>query len=335
MREMSGKLTHHLSLISKVGAAMSTVAKQGMVTATQESWSERWTRWRHRHRHALEGWLILAPILLYYSIFFLFPVAADLYVSFTSWSGVYDSPKWVGLANYRIYLNPPYPLILFNTFLFAVIILVVQTILAFLIALLLNEKVFGRGVYRALFYIPTLTSAAITAQVFFAFISPFDGIFNAVLKAMGQPIVVWTISTFWMRFFIVLYSIWRGLGGPVVLFLAALQGIHREIYEAAMVDGARQWDLLRYITLPLLRPMVIFVLVTGMIGSFQIFESVMLISAGGPSNTTNVMLLQIYKDAFANSRLGLAAAGSVIAAIVLLGFSITNMRLMSRGQAES
>jgi multiple sugar transport system permease protein len=192
----------------------------------------------------------------------------------------------------------------------------------------------GRALYRAAFYVPTLTSAAIMAQVFFAFISPYDGIFNAILKALGQPIVIWTISPLWMRAFIILYSIWRGVGGPVVLFLAALQGIHREIYEAAMVDGARRWDMLRFITLPLLRPMVIFVLVTGMIQSFQIFESVLLISDGGPSHQTNVMLLQIYNDAFVNTQLGLAAAGSMIAAIVLLGFSITNMRLLSREQTE-
>lgn len=314
---------------------MSVTVQKSVPTAATLPFAERFTRWRYRHRQPLEAWLILTPILLYYSLFFLFPVIANLYVSFTSWSGVYDSPQWVGLNNYKVYLNHPYPLILFNTTLFAVVILVVQTALAFLIALLLNEKVFGRGIYRAMFYIPTLTSAAITAQVFFAFISPFDGIFNAILKSLGQPIVVWTISTFWMRFFIIIYSIWRGVGGPVVLFLAALQGIHREVYEAAMVDGARQRDLLWYITLPLLRPMLIFVMVTGMIGSFQIFESVLLISAGGPSDTTNVMLLQIYNDAFVNTRLGLAAAGSVITAVVLLGFSITNMRLMSRGQAES
>ncbi|MCX6050492.1 MAG: sugar ABC transporter permease [Chloroflexi bacterium] len=314
---------------------MSTTAKQAIIALPPLSTHEKWTRWRYRHRQALEGWLILTPILLYYSILFIFPVVANLYVSFTSWTGVYDSPKWVGLANYRTYLSHPYPLILFNTTLFALVTLIVQTGIAFLIALLLNEKVFGRGVYRALFYIPTLTSAAIMAQVFFAFISPFDGIFNAILKALGQPIVVWTISTGWMRFFIIIYTIWRGLGGPVILLLAALQGIHREIYEAAMVDGARQWALLRYITLPILRPMLIFVLVTGMIASFQIFESVLLISNGGPSDTTNVMLLQIYNDAFVNVRLGLASAGSIIMAIVLLGFSLTNMRLLSRGQAES
>jgi ABC-type sugar transport system permease subunit len=313
---------------------MGVSAKSTPLATTNASWGERFTRWRHRRRQAVEAWIILTPILLYYSFFFIFPVVANLYVSFTSWSGVYQSPTWVGLANYRTYLSQPYPLILFNTLLFSVVILVVQTALAFFIAVLLNEKIFGRGIFRAIYYLPTLTSAAITAQVLIAFISPYDGVFNAILKAMGQEIVIWTISTPWMRAFIILFSIWRGLGGPVVLFLAALQGVHREIYEAAKVDGATWWNQMRYITVPLLRPMIIFVVVTSMIASFQIFESVMLISKGGPSNTTNVMLLQIYNDAFVNTRLGLAAAGSMVAAIVLLGFSITNMRLMNRGQSE-
>jgi ABC-type sugar transport system permease subunit len=287
----------------------------------------------HR-RQAIEAWLILTPILIYYSVFFLFPVVANLYVSFTRWNGIQGLPKWVGLANYKLYLTKPYPLIILNTLLFAVLILVVQTTLAFLIAVLLNQKVIGQGLYRALFYIPTLTAAAVTAQVAFVFISPFDGVLNAILKMLGRPIVIWTISAFWMRAFITVYSIWRGVGGPVVLFLAALQGIHREIYEAAMVDGATGRDMLLYITVPLLRPMIIFVLVTGMIGSFQIFEAVMLISKGGPSNQTNVMLLQIYNDAFVNTNMGLASAGSVIMAMILLWFSLTNMRIMSRGQVE-
>lgn len=296
--------------------------------------SKRAPRTSTQRRHAIEAWVILTPILIYYSVFFLFPVVSNFYVSFTRWNGIQGSPQWVGLNNYRQYLAKPYPLIVFNTLLFAIVTLVVQTTLAFLVAILLNQKVVGRGVYRALFYIPTLTAAAVTAQVFFVFISPFDGVLNAVLKLLGRPIVIWTISAFWMRAFIIIYSIWRGVGGPVVLFLAALQGIHREIYEAAMVDGATGWDLLRYITVPLLRPMIIFVLVTGMIGSFQIFESVMLISKGGPANKTNVMLLQIYNDAFVNTNMGLASAGSMIMAIILLWFSLTNMRIMSRGQVE-
>jgi len=285
-----------------------------------------------RRRETREAWLILTPILLYFSIFFLFPVISNFYISFTKWNGIRGAPVWIGLRNYLQYLKPPYPLIIGNTLLFAVFGLVFQTALAFMIAVLLNQKVSGRGIFRALFYIPTLTSSAVTAQVAFAFISPYDGVLNEILKLFGYPIVVWTIDPTWMRMFIVLYSIWRGVGGPVVLFLAALQGIHREIYEAAMVDGASAKDMLLRITLPLLRPMIIFVLVTGMIGSFQIFEAVLLMSKGGPRNMTNVMLLQIYNDAFVNTNMGLASAGSMVMAIMLLGFSITNMRIMNRGR---
>ncbi|MBC7234372.1 MAG: sugar ABC transporter permease [Chloroflexi bacterium] len=319
-----------------------TIARRGEL-AEQLPFAERFARWRRRHRQPIEAWLILSPILLYYSIFFIFPVVANLLVSFTRWTGVYDSPVWVGLGNYKAYLSPPYPITLFNTILFTVCILSLQTTIAFFIAILLNEKVIGRGVYRALWYIPTLTSAAITSQVFFAFISPYDGVINAVLKILGQQPVIWTMKAGWMRTFVILYSVWRGVGTPVVLFLAALQGIHPEIYEAAMVDGADYWRLLRYITVPLLRPMVIFILITGTIAGFQIFETVMLITAGGqanvassggPHNMTNVMLLQIYKDAFVNLNLGRAAAGSVIMALLLLWFTTTNMRIMSRGQVE-
>jgi len=285
-----------------------------------------------RLRETREAWIILTPVLLYFSVFFLFPVISNLYISFTEWNGIMGAPKWVGLENYLQYLKRPYPLIISNTLLFAVFTLVFQTGVAFMIAILLNQKVKGRGIYRALFYVPTLTSAAVTAQVAFAFISPYDGVLNEILKLFGQNIVVWTIDPTWMRLFIIVYSIWRGVGGPVVLFLAALQGIHREIYEAAMVDGASGRDMLWYITLPLLKHMIIFVMITGMIGSFQIFEAVMLMSKGGPQNKTNVMLLQIYNDAFVNTNMGLASAGSMIMAILLLGFSITNMRIMARGQ---
>ncbi len=314
---------------------MSATAQERAIVTPPHPQIGGFARWRFRHRQAIEGWLILTPILLYYSLFFLFPVLSNLYISFTRWNGIQGAPKWVGIANYRTYLTQSYPLIMFNTLMFALIILAVQTSLAFLIAVLLNQKVVGRGLYRALWYIPTLTSAAVTAQVAFAFISPFDGVLNGLLKALGQPIVIWTMSAFWMRIAVIIYSIWRGVGGPVVLFLAALQGIHREIYEAAMVDGARERDMLLYITIPLLRPMILFVLVTGMIGSFQIFEAVLLMTKGGPSNMTNVMLLQIYNDAFVNTNMGLAAAGAVIMAVLLLWFSTTNMRLMSRGQAEA
>jgi len=293
---------------------------------------QRFRRWRFKNRHAIEGWLILGPILLYFSFFFLFPLVSSLLLSFTRWSGLSGSPTWVGLANYRRYFtDPSYIQVIINTMIFAVSILLIQTFGAFFIALLLNSKIRGRGIFRAAWYIPTLTSAAIMAQVASVFIAPNGGVINSILQSLGRPPIIFYVQVDWMRIIIIFYSVWRGIGGPIVLYLAALQGIHPELYEAAQVDGATKPQLLRYITVPLLTPMTIFVLVTGIIGTAQIFESVMFLSKGGPGNLTNVLMLQIYQDAFTNSNIGMAGAGAIVLGLILLVFSVLNIRFLSRG----
>lgn len=302
---------------------------------TQLPWRERLRRWKFRHRHAVEGWAIMLPILAYFSLFFFFPIFSNLALSFTRWSGLSGSPEWVGLANYRRYFtDPTYIQVIVNTVLFAVAILLIQTTLAFFIALLLNTKVRGRGFFRSAWYIPTLTSAAIMAQVMSVFIAPSGGVINSVLTSMGQPPIIFYVQVDAMRWIIILYSVWRGVGVPMILFLAALQGIHPELYEAAQVDGAKSSQLLRYITLPLLVPMIIFVLITGIIGTAQIFEAVMFMSKGGPANQTNVLMLQIYQDAFSNQSLGMASTGAIVLGALLLVFSIFNIRIMSRGSVS-
>ncbi|MCL5995810.1 MAG: sugar ABC transporter permease [Chloroflexi bacterium] len=294
---------------------------------------ERLKRWQFKHRHAVEGWSILTPILLYYAVFFLFPVFASLFLSFTKWSGLSGSPQWVGLANYQRFLSDAtYRTIIGNTVVFAVSILLIQTSLAIVIALMLNAKIWGRGLFRAAWYVPTLTSAAVMAQVAFVFISPADGVINMVLRQLKLPSIIFYTQVDWMRVIIIAYSVWRGVGGAVVLYLAALQGIHPELYEAAQVDGANGRQLFRHITLPLLTPMTIFVLVTGIIGTAQIFEAVMFLSKGGPANLTNVLMLQIYQDAFANQSLGMASAGAIFLGLMLLVFSGFQMRIFSRGK---
>jgi ABC-type sugar transport system permease subunit len=287
--------------------------------------------WYYRHRQAVEGWIILVPILVYFFVFNIIPVLLNFLVSFTNWNGVSSNIKFVGIDNYLQYFKEPYPLIIFNTALFAFFILIIQTTVAFFVALLLNQKIFARGLYRALWYIPTLTSAAIVAQIGVIFIAPYGGVFNTILKSVGLNPVIWTTDPFWMRIFIIAFSVWRGLGGPVVLFLAALQGVHPELYEAARVDGATPRKLLWYITIPLIKPMILFVTVTSIIGGFQIFEAVYLISKGGPFNQTNVMLVQIYSDAFTNNNFGVAGAGAMVMMLILLWFSLISMRLLRQG----
>jgi ABC-type sugar transport system permease subunit len=297
------------------------------------STGERFKRWRHHNRQAVEGWAILTPILIYFSVFTFIPVAASLLMSFAKWSGLSGAPVWVGFANYQRYLtDKSYLQVIVNTVGIALAILLVQTVLAFFVALLLNSKIKARGVFRAAWYIPTLTSAAIMAQVATIFIAPNGGVINEILLGMNKDPIFFYAQVDWMRVIIVVYSVWRGVGGPIIMYLAALQGIHPELYEAAQVDGATGPQLLRYITLPLITPMTIFVLVTGIIGTAQIFEAVMFLSKGGPRNQTNVLMLQIYQDAFQNQSLGMAGSGSIILGLILLVFSMFNIRIMSRGR---
>jgi ABC-type sugar transport system permease subunit len=291
----------------------------------------KWARWRRRHRHALLAWIILTPILIYYTIFAIMPVLLNLIVSFTNWDG-FSEIHWIGLRNYIDYFTTPsYLTILGVTALFTIGGLVLSIPLSFFAALLLNQKVFGRGLHRALWYIPTLTSAAVMAQVGQLVVAPYGGILNLFRQSIGLAPIIWTIDSNFMRIFIIVFSMWRGVGGTIILFLAGLQGISTELYEAARVDGASGWNVLRYITIPLLRPMFVFILVTGVIAGFQIFEAVFLISGGGPKGQTNVMLVQIYNDAFANFNFGMASTGATIMMLLLLGFSIMNMRILQRG----
>ncbi len=285
-------------------------------------------RFSLRRRQAIEAWVILTPILLYYVIFSVAPVIANLVLSFVEWDGR-NPAVWVGLDNYiAFFTTPRYLEILGNTFFFALIILLVSGVLGFLVALALNEKVKGLSIYRTFWYIPTLTSAAVMAQIALVFIAPGSGVVSNVLQSLGLRDLIWQVDANFARIFIIIFSTWRGVGVSMLLFLAGLSNISPEVMDAARVDGASGWNLRRYIVVPQLRPTIVLVLVTGLINGFQIFEPVLLITGGQPRNATNVMMLQIYNDAFKNQDFGMAAASATIMLLILLGASLLNMRLL-------
>lgn len=291
-----------------------------------------WQRFRYRNHDALLAWTILIPVLLYYTLFAAVPVFLNVIVSFSDWNGI-STPNWVGFANYfRYFQDPLYSQIFFNTAFFTSVSLLIGIPVGLIVAVLLNQKLRAMGLYRALWYIPVVTSAAIMSQFVAMFISPYGGVMNIILKSMGMNEVIWTINAPAMRAVIIVFSVWKGLGGTMVLYLAALQGIPQELYEAAMVDGADALRRFWYLTIPLVRHMTLFVLVTGVIGGFQMFEPILLISKGGPFNLTNVIINQIYNDAFKNMDFGLATASSTILAIFLLGASIFMLRTMRQGE---
>lgn len=295
---------------------------------------ERWDQWRQRHHDAYTAGVILTPILIYYVIFYVLPVAANLLVSMLNWNG-FNEATWVGLQNYETFFTTPrYIDILINTIFFSLVILLITTVLGFLVALALNEQVKGLGIFRTFWYIPTLTSAAVMAQIATIFIAPGTGVVSAILDSLGQPEIIWRINPDYARLVIIVFSVWRGVGTPMLLYLAGLQGIPRDLIDAARVDGASGWSVIQHITIPLLRPMTVFVLVTGLISSFQMFEQVYLITGGQPRNSTNVLMVQIYNDAFQNLNFGVAAAMATVMLVFLIWASYLNMRLMGQTTAE-
>jgi ABC-type sugar transport system permease subunit len=274
--------------------------------------------------------MILTPILFYYFFFSIIPVFANLTLSFIEWNGV-TGMTWVGLGNYvRILSDPYYHQIYLNTTIFAVGSMLVQIPLGMVLAMLVNQKVRGMGVYRSLWYAPVVTSSAIMSQIVVVFLSPYRGVLNLFLDSLGLERVIWITNVNALRAVIMGFTVWKGVGATMVLYLAALQGIPFELYEAAAIDGANSLQSFRYVTVPMLAHMTTFVVITGIIGGFQIFEPILLISKGGPFNQTNVVINQVYNDAFQNYSFGRATAAATILALLLLAGSIITTR-MSRG----
>ncbi len=294
---------------------------------------ERWQRYLRQHRDQTLAWTILTPILIYYFFFSIVPVLTNLVISFTDWNG-FNAFHFVGLKNYfRFFEDKYYRQVFSNTAYFAVVSMVIGLPLGVIVALMLNQQIRARGIYRTLWYIPTVTSGAIISQMVIVFMAPYGGVFNLIVTGLGFKAVIWQTDVNALRNIILGYTVWKGVGSTIVLYLAALQGIPRELYEAAMVDGAGRFQRFWYITVPMLTNMTTFVFVTGIIGGFQIFEPIQLISRGGPFNSTNVVLNQIYNDAFKNLDFGIATSSATILALFLLFASMISMRAMRQGEA--
>ncbi len=296
---------------------------------------QRRPRSKRISRDTVLAWTILTPLLLYYTIFGIVPVAANLILSFFHWNGITEW-VWAGLENYlRLVTDPYYLQVYANTAFFAVMSVLIQIPLGLLVAVLVNQKIRGMGIYRSLWYVPVVTSAAIMSQVVVIFMAPYGGVLNGMLKSLGLNPVIWLVNVDALRAVILGFTVWKGVGAIMVLYLAALQSVPNELYEAAAIDGANTAQQFRFITVPMLRNMTTFVVITSIIGGFQIFEPVLLISNGGPYNQTNVVINQIYNDAFKNMDFGRATASSTLLALVLLIGSVITTRMSRSAQGNS
>ena len=266
----------------------------------------------------IAAWIFLAPALIFLGIFLLWPIAYLFYLSFTTGSFTADGVRWAGLRNYvRLVLNPDFWQVLGNTIYFTLATLIPSLVIPLGLAVLLNRSFALRGLLRSAYFIPSITSL-VAVGLGFRWLFQTEGPVNGLLSSLGFEPIPWLGSTTWAMPVIILLSSWKQLGFNMVVFLAGLQAIPPSRYEAAELDGANSWQKFWYITLPGLRPTLVFTTITTAIFTLRSFEQVYIITGGGPLNSTNLLVYYIYEEAFALFDFGYAAA----AASVLLGFTL-------------
>ncbi len=238
----------------------------------------------------------------------LIPIAISFYLSFTDWDAL-GAPNFVGLQNFTtLAQDPTFLRALWNTIYFTAVSVPVGMVLSLVLALALNRSLPGMGVFRTVFMMPVMASTVATALLWGLLLDPYIGLMNYVLQQLHLPTSGWLTDVNMAMPSIVLMSVWKGLGYNMVLFLAGLQSIPRELYEAARIDGANRWREFRYVTLPMLSPTTFFVLVISLISSYQVFDWIWVLTKGGPQNSTITLVYYVYQTGFQQLRMGYASA---------------------------
>jgi len=282
-------------------------------------------RVRGRFRRVLPAYVLIAPVMLSSIVFLFIPIVFSGYWSFTKYNGL-ASPEWVGLQNYADLLtDPKFQKALLNTVIFVLIGMGIGPILGLMSALLLNQAVRGRGFFRTAYFLPVMTSLVVVATIWKALLNP-HGIVNEFLGVFGIPAHNWLGDPSTALISVTITSIWQGFGFETVVFLAALQSIPRDLYDAALVDGASAWQRFRHVTLPALRPTIMFVYIIGIIGSFQVYDQIFVMTSGGPLNSTRTIVFDLV-DRFDSLKYGEASAVAYVLLVILATLSYVQMRL--------
>ncbi|MBI2940227.1 MAG: sugar ABC transporter permease [Chloroflexi bacterium] len=284
--------------------------------------------WRQVWRHRAE-YLFISPFFVIFAVFWAYPLGWALALSFQRWSG-FGEPRWIGLDNYAAMLREDiFTGALVNTLEFTAILIPTGVLLGLFFAVLLNIRTLvARGVFRTIYFVPFITSSIIIGMVFKMLLDDSYGWINAVLRSVGLEPVSWLRTPLPAKLSVVLLVLWQGTGYNTVIMLGGLQGIAREIYEAAEIDGASPYRIFWRITLPLMRPVLLFVTLVGTIGVLNMFNQPFILTKGGPDAATTTLTFRLYEVGFMTTRYGDAAAlGFVIGALVIL-VAIIQLRVL-------
>jgi ABC-type sugar transport system permease subunit len=285
----------------------------------------RWLRFMRKYSIA---YLFIAVPVISMVVFLFIPMIISFWWSLTEYSGL-DTPVFVGLKNYielltndKIFLQS-----LWNTTLFVLLGMGIGPTLGVITALMLNQKVRFQSVFRTAYYLPVMTSMVVVATIWVMLYNQ-NGLLNSILTSLSIARIGWLSNPHLSLVSVVIASVWQGFGFETVVVLAALQSIPVEFYEAAMIDGANSWQKFRYITLPSLRPVLLFIYIIGIIGSYQVFDQIYVMTSGGPVHSTSSIVYYLFSK-FMDLRLGYASAIAYIMFAILAVFSYIQLHFFS------
>ncbi len=275
-------------------------------------------------------YLFLVPALVLLGIFFFLPFMQTLFLSFNDYSENLYNPVWSGFANYiAVFKDPVFIKVLLNTFLFLLIAVPFLTIFPLFLAILVNQKLRGMKLYKVLIYLPVVVSIVVCA-IAFKWLYAEQGILNYFISVVGLGPVGWLTDTRFSLLSVALVTIWKGIGYYMVIYLAALMSVPRELYEACEIDGANSWQKHLTVSVPHLMPTIALVSTISAISAMKVFAEIYVMTKGGPLNSSKTIVYYIYERAFENLDLGMASAMAVILLIIVLILSSVNIFCFER-----
>jgi multiple sugar transport system permease protein len=299
-------------------ATTSTTARRGYWTASR--------------REALAGLLYISPFLLGFLIFTAYPMVASLYLSFTKYN-IVQPPVWIGLENYQqaFFKDKLFWTSLQRTAEYALLVVLLGVAGSLGAAMLLNRRYYGTTIFRTLFFLPSITPTVASALLWTWIFNPTIGLLNYLLGLVGLSGPAWLQSTTWAIPSLVIVALWGTIGGSqMIVFLAGLQGVPQELYEAAEIDGAGRWASFRNITLPLISPTMFFNVVLSIIGALSVFSLAYIATGGGPSYATYFYVYHLFNSAFQFSLMGYASAMAWVFLVIVLILTLIQFRMSSR-----
>ena len=292
-----------------------------------------WTVARKNRWHT--AYLYIAPVLIVFGLFRVFPAVQTLVFSFFKVNLVSHSFQWVGLKNFSLLVQDIYfRKAVGNTLIYAFYIVVVSLLLALALSTLFTSKMKLGSVFRAIYFVPFITSTVAAAVVWSYLYDPKFGLFNMILKLVGLPTRGWIDSTKDALMSVIIFSIWKYVGYNMVILIAGLQNIPDAYYEAATIDGAGAFTKFVRITVPLLAPTIVFVIIYNTILSLKVFDQVFVLTSGGPAKASTVVVLELYQMAFVHYRFGYAASMAFVFFLMIITITIVQYLVTKKWEME-